>query len=917
MAIQNLEVDLDLKQNLNIYATCKQLDNLTLICNIYDNSTQADLSNYNVRLKALKSDKVALIQETSITVSNNIVTIVADEQLTTTSGKTLIELQFINKTSGLKKATFNLILIVVASTVEVNATISTSTYTLLQELENKLDQASDFFENIDEAITANTNLIASTNTANSTKTSLDTSNTTALATKTALDTSNTTANTTKTALNTSITNANTAKTALDTSKSNADASKVALDTSITNANTFVSQHGDIIDLDNRVNQNTASLSHIVSEQETQNANIANKVDKVTGKGLSTNDYDNTEKAQVANNTSTIAIHTSQISSLASGAPKSVSLVANMTDTTKNYVYTGSESGYTAGNWYYYNGSTWVSGGVYQSTGIANNSISKEKINSMLPFNKLNFIKCGKNLLDSTSLIHGYYLSVNNILNPSAIYCVTDYIPIVHGESLTLWRDLTVDNNSDKIRGIRIATYFDANYNVLTSYSYDNSSLVNESITANGTEIAYVRLSFFDNYNDGKTIIEYGLSSEISYEFEDFYYDINGLKLDNSQFEQYINNNKDNIITNNSISKEKINNYSISESKTNFISLANTNLLNEDTCLLNYYLDVNGNLVSHTNYAVTDYIEAKNGDSFVMWRNKDTTGDPKRAIRFITCFDKDYKVIPTSSIDNSSQQTVLTLNGSDIAYVKLTIGKGYLDKKTMIEKASTPSTIFHNFKYKMNGAEIYNPLYGKSILSFGDSIMRGAGNNDIGLADIIAERNNMTCYNEAVSGATIMATQDNNIPKQITNSTTTNPDYIVMDGYINDALISNITGILGSISPYFGADFGTDTFCGQLETTIRELLIKYIGSKIVYVMVHHMNTRDDAVVKQLHDLTKSICKKWGIAVVDLYEEGILNTYIEGYRSPYTGNNGDGTHPNQLGYEMFYVSQTEAKLKSLSI
>lgn len=52
-----------------------------------------------------------------------------------------------------------------------------------------------------------------------------------------------------------------------------------------------------------------------------------------------------------------------------GSPLKASTVAQMTDTNKIYVYTGSESGYTAGNWYYYNGTAWVSGGVYNSIAI--------------------------------------------------------------------------------------------------------------------------------------------------------------------------------------------------------------------------------------------------------------------------------------------------------------------------------------------------------------------------------------------------------------------------------------------------------------------------------------------------------------------------------------------------------------------
>lgn len=49
-----------------------------------------------------------------------------------------------------------------------------------------------------------------------------------------------------------------------------------------------------------------------------------------------------------------------------GYPFVASAVASMTDTSKIYVYVGSETGYTYGNWYYYNGSAWVSGGAYNA-----------------------------------------------------------------------------------------------------------------------------------------------------------------------------------------------------------------------------------------------------------------------------------------------------------------------------------------------------------------------------------------------------------------------------------------------------------------------------------------------------------------------------------------------------------------------
>lgn len=55
--------------------------------------------------------------------------------------------------------------------------------------------------------------------------------------------------------------------------------------------------------------------------------------------------------------------------MAMGAPSVAATASAMIDQGRVYVYTGSESGYTNGNWYYYNGSSWVSGGVYNSAAV--------------------------------------------------------------------------------------------------------------------------------------------------------------------------------------------------------------------------------------------------------------------------------------------------------------------------------------------------------------------------------------------------------------------------------------------------------------------------------------------------------------------------------------------------------------------
>ena len=52
-----------------------------------------------------------------------------------------------------------------------------------------------------------------------------------------------------------------------------------------------------------------------------------------------------------------------------GSPLVAATAAAMTDHSRVYVYTGSETGKTAGHWYYWNGSAWTDGGVYNSQGI--------------------------------------------------------------------------------------------------------------------------------------------------------------------------------------------------------------------------------------------------------------------------------------------------------------------------------------------------------------------------------------------------------------------------------------------------------------------------------------------------------------------------------------------------------------------
>lgn len=79
----------------------------------------------------------------------------------------------------------------------------------------------------------------------------------------------------------------------------------------------------------------------------------------------------TQGSGTATITETLNSISAEISTLqlAVGSPMVAETVSAMTDYSKIYVYVGSETGYTNGNWYYWNGSAWTSGGVYNSSAV--------------------------------------------------------------------------------------------------------------------------------------------------------------------------------------------------------------------------------------------------------------------------------------------------------------------------------------------------------------------------------------------------------------------------------------------------------------------------------------------------------------------------------------------------------------------
>ena len=206
---------------------------------------------------------------------------------------------------------------------------------------------------------------------------------------------------------------------------------------------------------------------------------------------------------------------------------------------------------------------------------------------------------------------------------------------------------------------------------------------------------------------------------------------------------------------------------------------------------------------------------------------------------------------------------------------------------------------------------YKHLKGKTILSFGDSIMHGSGNNDEGIADMIAEKYGMTAVDYSFPGASVGVRSGrrqiiDQIPLAVKDKI--KPDIILINGGTND--MNSVP--LGSYTEgYDMSDASAESFTGGLEKTLWSVIHHWYGVPVIYVRAHNMDLGSDNNEKRFGERAISVAAKWGVSSVDLYENSDMYTedsYTCGrytYVEPALGNIPDSVHPNALGYAKFYL------------
>ena len=501
---------------------------------------------------------------------------------------------------------------------------------------------------------------------------------------------------------------------------------------------------------------------------------------------------------------------------------------------------------------------------------------------------ISFIKTkGLNQFDKSRAVYGF-LNNKGGVNQSTDYMTTHYIPVIEGVSVTISRNT------------RMYNLYDATYKLLDDGFHDPQTLTSKATTFIVEHSGFLRCTFakgaLDTYQVSFT------ESSQPYERYEIEADLH-VKVgvdDLSCIERKVMCfNKDS-----------------SENRIGFIG-------------------TDGNVTGGTSgntYTTTHYIQVNKNDYVYV--------NMSRKIALYYQDKSFYTMLNDSNISDYSFQS--PLNG----YIKISFNTSRIND-LVVGIQSTPfispyptindigsygwqlvedikphtgsvglEELNDDVKSKLSGYTVSN----KVILNLGDSIAAGDGNNYRSYAHIISEKFDWTLHSYARGGATIgtrsSVTGHLNILNQVESaiSDNINPDFIFLNGGTNDINNNAVDlGIMLGNGVYDISGCDSSTFCGALELIFYKLRTAYPSAKIIFIRVHKMNTRNINKQIEYGDKAQQICDKWSIPVVDIFNRGGLNTFLPcmyQYTNPTTtAPNGDRTHPNQEGYERFYVPLIE--------
>lgn len=186
----------------------------------------------------------------------------------------------------------------------------------------------------------------------------------------------------------------------------------------------------------------------------------------------------------------------------------------------------------------------------------------------------------------------------------------------------------------------------------------------------------------------------------------------------------------------------------------------------------------------------------------------------------------------------------------------------------------------------------SPLKGKRLLFLGSSVTLGSASLEVSMADYIAVLDQCEVYKEAVSGTTLVDNGSNSYVARLKSVDTAQQfDAVICQLSTNDA---SKKLPLGAVSLSNEQDaFDTQTVAGALE-----YIISYVQEQWNCPVVVYTGTKyDSAEYQAMVELLPALQEKWGIGVIDLWNDNEMNAVSD---EDYQFYMFDKIHPTQAGY-----------------
>lgn len=332
-----------------------------------------------------------------------------------------------------------------------------------------------------------------------------------------------------------------------------------------------------------------------------------------------------------------------------------------------------------------------------------------------------------------------------------------------------------------------------------------------------------------------------------------------------------------------------------------------------------YYDINGRLQLASNMSTTGIIEVPAGIKNIYYNAYRNIVIPTMLF-----FDADMQIVGTVIAATAPVYGDATYSGyaeipSTAKYMEASMNNTITDQIVTVRYSKVNNNLERIEKLEKD------PLTGLKITCTGNSIT--AATHSIpghGYVEQIADAHGMTVDNHAIWGAIIPQGHprasgditDIGCIHDTLDSMEADADIVIMSGSINDCEYYSDASFLGEITGDFSSGLNLTTFYGALENMCKKALQKWAGKPIIYVIEHRMtldNTTYGQYYLKLHEAIVKVMNKWGISIVDLFNDCPSLNYNDGYRAQYT--TGDGTHPNYDGYAKFYVPRVYAEIKRL--